>query len=462
MAVAEVVGKLASVALAVVAARVLGDAGFGVFAFALSFSLLLATIPIGGFSTLLVQRASAAPDQLDRLLTQALGINTALAVPVYLLVGGAVAAARPSREAALAVVVLLVASLVEVWTTTLRSAAQVRQQQLGVALALVAQRIGTAVLAVAVLVLGAGVTGLALAYLAGTALGGVAVVAAVRRLQVRLDRSGLVLRESWATVRAAFPISVDTVVSMALFRLDVVLLGLLASDAAVGHYSAAYRLLETVLFLTWTVNNAVFPTVAADPSPARVRGALERLLAVAATAYLPFGLLLLLRAPDLLDLVYGGDFAAPGTPVLRWLALAPLAFALGYFASYAMLALEQRTRVVLASCLAAAVNVLLNLLLIPVFGATGAAAATTACYLLEAAVLVGWLRRRVGVTGGTLLRPFMIPGLAAVPFGLLLLAPLPLLVALPMAGVAYVTAWWLGARRAAPEALTLLSGLVRR
>lgn len=462
LALAELVGKVASVVLAIVVARTLGDTGFGVFAFALSFSLLLATVPIGGFTTVLVQRASAAPEQLDRLLTQMLGINTALGVPVFVIVGGVVTALRPSADAAVAVVLMLVAAMVEVWVTTLRGAAQVRQRQSGVALALVVQRVGTTALACLVLVMGGGVLGLTSAYLAGTLLGAGAVVRAVRQLGVGLDRSGLDVADGWATIRSSFPISVDNVVSMALFRFDVVLLGLLATDAAVGHYSAAYRLLETVLFLTWTLNNALFPTVAADPSFERVAEGLRRGLAVAATAYLPFGVLLLLRPEDLLSLLYGGNYVEPGAPVLRWLALAPMAFAIGYFTSYALLALERRGQVLAASVIAAVVNVAGNLALIPLFGATGAAAATTVCYALEGVILVRWLRARVGGQPLALLRPFMAPAVATAPFALVLLVPLPVLVVTPLAGAVYLGTWLLVVRRVEPEVIGLLAGLVGR
>ena len=48
-------------------------------------------------------------------------------------------------------------------------------------------------------------------------------------------------------------LGVDTVVAMALFRIDQVLLGAMKGDAAVGVYAAAYRLLETMLFVSWAV-----------------------------------------------------------------------------------------------------------------------------------------------------------------------------------------------------------------
>lgn len=458
----ELLGKVATLVLTVVGARTLGESGFGTFSFALAFSLLLATVPVWGFGTLLVQRASADPRLLDRLYTQTLVLNAVLALPVYLVVGGLVALTRPTREATLSVVLLLLASLVDVGTDSARSASAAAQRQAGTATALVVQRTVVAALAVAVLALGGGVVGMSAAYLAGTVVGGAFFVVAVRRLGVRLDGSALTRTEVRATVVASLPVGADSVVSMALFRLDAVLLGLLASVAAVGHYAAAYRFLETVLFLAWTVTGAVFPAMSSDPAPWRVRRGLEQGLAVLATAYVPFAVLLLVRPADLLRLLYAGDFVAPGTPVVRLLALAPLAFALEYLCSFALLALVERRLVLLSSAGAALVNLGANLALIPLLGARGAALTTTLSYLLEAIVLARWLAPRVELKARPLVLALAVPAAASVPLLGVLLLPLPVLLAAALGGVVYAAGWLVLSRQANPELVGALSGLVRR
>ena len=46
---------------------------------------------------------------------------------------------------------------------------------------------------------------------------------------------------------------------MMLFRLDTVILSLMATLAAVGRYGAAYRLLEASLFITYALMGAFVP-----------------------------------------------------------------------------------------------------------------------------------------------------------------------------------------------------------
>lgn len=458
--VAELLGKVATLVLMVVAARSLGEEGFGVFSFALALALLLASVPAGGFTTVLVQRASGDLTALPRLMTRCLTLTTLIALPVFGLVGGAAAVARPTREGGIAVGLLIVAVLLELWGDVLRAGAQALQRQAGVSAALVVQRVVTTSVVCVLLALGGGVVALCGGYLLGSALGLVAFATAAHRAGVRLDRARPRRSELAELARSSFAIGVDSIVSMALFRLDAVLLGLFAGDRAVGHYSAAYRFLETVLFLTWVVNSAVFPAVSADPEPWRVRRSVETGLAAIGTVYVPFGVVLLLRPDDLLRLLYTEAFVTDGELVLQLLAGAPLVFALGYLCSYALLARERRGRVLAASCIAAGVNIAANLALIPVFGAAGAAVATTGSYLLEAVVLVVWLRREVGLAPGEVLRPLLVPVLASVPLAGVLLSGLPLLLALPVAGVAYAVAWVALASRLAPEPVALLRGLL--
>lgn len=461
-AMAELAGKSATLVLTVVAVHVLGPKGFGAFAFAFAFSLLIATVPAGGLSDLLVKRASDTPAALDRLLTQTLVLNFMLAVPAYLLVGGAVAATRSDAQGETAVVLLLLASLFEVWNESLRAASVALQRQAGVSLALVVQRLATTGVACAALVGGAGVVGLSAAYLAGTALGTCAVLVAVRRLGVRFTREGLRLQALVETIGLSLPIGADQVVAMALFRLDAVLLGLLAGDRAVGLYAASYRYLETVLFMTWTVNQAVFPAVAAKPEPWRVRRGVEQGFGVLALVYLPFAAMLLLRPQGLLGLLYPAEFVDPGTPVLRWLAAAPLAFALGYLASYGLLARGRTGRVLTASAAAAALNLVANLVLVPRLQATGAAVTTTVSYLAEALLLVLWLRTEVCLRWAGLVRPLRASALAMLPLVGVLLLPIPVVPAVLAGTALYGCVWLLAASRWSPESVAVLRSLALR
>ena len=78
LAQAEIVGKVGTLAYTVIAARALTTDDYGAFAYAVSVSLLLATLPTWGFDDLVVQRGAADLRRLDGLVAR-FGLHTAAA-----------------------------------------------------------------------------------------------------------------------------------------------------------------------------------------------------------------------------------------------------------------------------------------------------------------------------------------------------------------------------------------------
>ena len=460
VAAAQVAGKVATLAFTIAAARTLGRAEFGAFSYAISLALLVGTLPSWGFDALLVQRGSREPGRIPAMLSETLVWRTAIAVPVFAAAGIAGFAIRPDTDSAVALLLVLLATAIDVYADAGHAAAAAVQNQVGTSLSLVVQRFVTAALAIGALAAGFGLVGLTAAYLIGTALGGAGVALSVRRLGIRLDFSGMSLARLGKVGKLSIAIGIDAVISLALFRIDQVLLGALKGDEAVGVYAAAYRLLETVLFLSWAVSKAVFPVMSATTEPWRIRRGVEQGFAAVAIVYIPFGVGLWIEAEPVLRLLYGDAFAAAGAPAARWLAAAPLAFALSYLGSYALLAQERRWAVVWTSLGALVANVGLNLALIPAHASTGAAAATTASYVVESVLVMAILIPSLGRPDLLrLLAPSVVA--AALMAGTLLLVHAGLAIEVPLGVALYGATWFLLARRFTPEHLALIASMRR-
>jgi O-antigen/teichoic acid export membrane protein len=459
LASGEVLGKVATLALIVIAARSLGEADYGVFAYALALGTLLAVFPSWGFDTTVIQEGSAAPDRLPRLLAELLAARTLIAVPLSAVAIG-VELLRRGGDAGLASAMVLLACSLDTYSDAFRAVATAREAQGRSAAVLVLQRVVSALAVVAAIALGLGLVGVAAGFLSGSVVGALVMSRAVVRLGIRPDWRALTWRGIRRLVRTSHVAGVTGLASAALFRIDAVLLGLLAGDAAVGTYSAAYRLLETILFVTWAVSRAVFPVIASNPEAPRVRRGFERGFTLLTVIFLPYGVVLLLRGEELMALVFGAAFADDGAAVLRWLAFAPILFALGYLASYALMARGPDLRIVAGSVAALVVNIVLNLVLIPGFGAEGAAAATVVAYLVEGALIGFFMVRTWGWP--LKLAPFAAPVLGSIAVAGVLLSPLPLIPALLVAGVAYAALWAAIVRILDPEQMRVVMGVARR
>jgi O-antigen/teichoic acid export membrane protein len=453
----EVVGKLGTLVVVVGAARLLPLPDFGVFAVALGVGALVSVVPAWGFDTLLVQRGAASPAVLPGLLTELVALRTGLVVAVLALVGGVAVAAGAPAPVLLPAGCVVLACLAETVADAFRGVAIALEAPVVVAAAQLVQRGVTAVLVLAVLFARPELLALSVAYLGGAGVGIIATAVGAARLGVRPSRAML----SWSGVarlgRVSHASGLHTVASMALFRIDAVLVAMLAGAAAAGRYAAAYRLLETVIFVAWTVVRGVFPVMASSADVGGVRNGARRGLAVLASVFLPYMVLLWCRGEDVLRILYGESFMDGDTAVVAWLAPAPMFFGAAYLAAYVLMVGGPTSRVLVGSVGALVLNVMLNVALIPRYGPAGAAAATTWSYAAETALLYPAASRRAGRPA--LGRPLFPALLASVSAAVVLLLPVPFAVALAIAAVVYASVWLLSAVRIDPEQFEVVRGV---
>ncbi|MDP8943888.1 MAG: flippase [Actinomycetota bacterium] len=385
---ADVGSKVASIALYVVMARRLGDTGFGVFTFALAYVTLVTTLANFGQDLILTREVAREPARVHAYFANTLGLCAALALPA-LAVALAVAFVADFDPTTRAVVALLgVAIVAELLGDVVFATYQAYERLALVPLVLIPQRALTAALGITALALGAGVVTVAAVYL------GVAVLAvgwSFALLFGRVVRPRLELRpRGWRDLmRAAVPVGLAGVFTVVLFRVDTAMLAFYESDAVVGDYGAAYRLLEATLFVSWSVGAAVYPVLArltrtSDPPLAVVfAGSLKLALAVTVPVGVGAGVL----AGPLVRLVYGEDFAEAQT-ALTLLAPAIAVFPVAYLAGFALVAANRQRRQAVIVGLVMLENVVANLLLIPWLSLDGAALSTSISQVLLAAAML--------------------------------------------------------------------------
>jgi len=186
-------------------------------------------------------------------------------------------------------------------------------------------------------------------------------------------------------------------------RVQVFLINAHAGVSATGTYSIALQIADTMLLVPGTIGMILMPRIAAATAGDRaaITARVSRLAALAMTVLC--GTAALVAAPGI-RLLYGPEFAGAIGPFL-WLLPAVWASGLSgilmnHFAG------DGLPSIVIGAPLAAlALNVLLNVWLVPVLGLTGAALAASASALLMLGLsLASFLRR-----GGLPLRQALVP-----------------------------------------------------
>lgn len=458
-AAAELVGKFSTLALMVVLAREEGPTGLGIFVFALAWSELTA-VPIEmGFDRHLMRLIARDRGQLASSFFNVLALKGARAVPVVA-VSWLVAVLVYEGDTRAAIILLTLAFLLDTVRDSVVAVFTAHERADLVGLVLVAQRLLSGALGLAVLLLGYGVVGVAAVYVvASGAAVGVALALFARR--IGMPRVALPRAPRRALQRHSLAFAGQEVLSAGMARLDVLLLSVFATQAVVGLYGGAYRLLEATLFISTALLGSFSPmfTYLDEHSEPTIHAAFSRAVKLSFCLLLPCGIALGTLPRPILELFYGPEFG-DAAGALR--VLAPTVVILGnVLLTGSLIASRLSPRLLLRSFIVAfTVNLVGNLVLIPLLGATGAALAMLLCEVVLGVILLRIVVRAVG-------RPAVAPtlGSAAVAglamAAVLLLLPGPVLAVLAAGSVVYGLVFVLVERRVAPEDLRFATAMVR-
>jgi O-antigen/teichoic acid export membrane protein len=184
-------------------------------------------------------------------------------------------------------------------------------------------------------------------------------------------------------VRAGVPLMLLTVFNQIYGTLDIPILASIAGATVVGWYALAYRWAAIPLFIATVVVGSHYPEMSihgreAGPEFARVVNRAVKLVLVASV---PAGIGLAVVASDLIDLVYGAEFANSIRP-LQILALQIPITAMDTILVTALIAAERLRKYLIVAAAAAVINPIICIMLVHATerssgnGAIGAAIAT--------------------------------------------------------------------------------------
>jgi len=460
-AVAEIVGKLASLVLFAVLARAVGTSGLGTFVFALAWAAI-SVEPVGlGVDRYLLRRIAKQRDVLGDYLFNALGLKIARALPLIAASMVLIHVLDHGSQTRQAVYVLTFASLLESVTRTLVSVFNAFERGGLIATAIVVQRISAATLGIAALAAGLGVVAVCVAYLIGVML---RLALALRQLRRHIGVPAPAFpRETRAELRSrSAPFAVQDIFQLVLGKVDVVLLSFMASDSAVGIYGAAYRLFEATTFLTTSMVGAFsaqYTYLGRDTSPT-VRAVYRRSLKLSLTALVPCAVAFAVLAIPLCRLFFGAGFTDAAEP-LR--ILAPVVVLYGPVVLSTSLIVSRRSPMAIVPAIGgiAALNVALNLALIPAYEYTGAAVAMLVSEIAFAAVAVAVAVRTVEGIDWPHALAAPVPAGAAMGLAMLSLSALPA-VALAVGVTVYLAVFVAIERRFSPADFEFEMRITRR
>jgi len=181
-------------------------------------------------------------------------------------------------------------------------------------------------------------------------------------------------------------------------RLDQLMLGAMASSAAIGLYVIAVRLSEITTMAAGALSEALLPELAAARAGNCTKDLLGRSLRLTLYSHVLLLVPLLIAAPLVLKKIFGERFL-PAAPALRWLLVAAAVWSAGAIVISGLKGLGYPGLSTIARLASAGVTVVGLLVLLPRLGITGAAIASLIGYSVMFVVALFWLvsRQQIGL-----------------------------------------------------------------
>lgn len=203
------------------------------------------------------------------------------------------------------------------------------------------------------------------------------VVTAIVNVLLRLDRQSALrqrvsVRQMFDTIRACVPFAVLAALAGAWYKLDPLMLRWLASDRQIGLYSVAFRFVEGGIMFAGSVAIVLYPRMVTAAASREELGRLfTRGVGISLALVIPICIVGATHATLIMSLIVGPAYSdaagilSVGLPMLVPVALDSMALTVFY-------ALGWERRLLLPCATRLVLNALINVLLMPRYGATGA------------------------------------------------------------------------------------------
>lgn len=376
LTVLKVAVPMLSVALVLGISRWLGTEGLGRYTLVVTFHTFFTTVGPFGLDAFLMREGAREPETFPDMLGHAILVGTALSfalMPIMVGLGWALHYDAGTRVAmALMSLAILPTTLLTYFDAVFVARERAEYIAAG-AFADVVIRVG---LGLWVLAAGYGVAAVVATFIAGQ-------TCAAMLSFLLMKRAGVTLR--WRLQRQ-FVMRLlktgPTFVAIAVFatiywRIDVLMLSLMGTLSDVGLYGASYRMMEIAKVLPQSICLALYPAVshAAAYQPEKLRRLGADTLRFLWLMTLPIAVGVTILAREILLFTVGKDFL-PATNVLYVLIWTIVPYAVTRYYAFVLVAANRQRVDLWLNVVMAMVNVLLNLVLIPRYGALGAAIAT--------------------------------------------------------------------------------------
>ena len=394
LATLRVIEPIISMAVIIAISRVMGPESIGAYVFLIAFTSMFGTVSQMGLHALLVREVARNKERASIYLSSSIFIGIGTSTIIIIVMNASKGYFNLNPEINHCLLLLSFSLLPGFAVNTFDSIfmaferadlifyGQLTSTIIRVGVSLIAIWAGGGIFHLALIILFSGILTLILCIFMFKSY--------ISKITYRVD-----FRISLDLMRNSWTFLLITVVSMVSARIDVLMLTRLTDMTQVALYSAAHKLFEMTMILPQAYFRSTFPELSrlSHSDSYSFRNMSKDMLRYTAFYILLAIPVILVVAPLIVDLLYGGKFSS-SSKILQVLIIGLIPWGgARIFANILVTSNLQRYDLI-SGVFATAVNVVLNLILIPAFGGLGAAVALS-CSLSSFCVLEFWYVRKV-------------------------------------------------------------------
>ena len=362
--------------LMILAARFLGDSDFGIYCFALAFVSLFQLFSDWGLTYASTIEIARDRSKGKYFLGGILGFQTISCVVIGLVIIVTAQFLRISPLARNVIYLQTFIMIIRSYKLTFRWIFKAYERFDLETITLVFERGAILCIGAYVLVKGFGLYAFVLTFLFVRILD-IVFTATLSRIKVISAMPRFSVQNWWAMAKKGLPFVVSYTLIFIFFQIDTVMLGIMKTSREVGWYNAPFRIIEGLLVIPAIISYALLPTLsqAHTISMETVTGIYRRGSKYLIIMSLPVISTCVIAAPKLIPFIFGGEYT-PSILLFQLLMPSMLFLFLSNLGSTVLSSIDRQKIVIKKAAICVVLNITLNYLLIPHYGARGAAIAT--------------------------------------------------------------------------------------
>ncbi|MEK6892290.1 MAG: flippase [Nanoarchaeota archaeon] len=372
----EIISKILQFVLMVYAARILDQASFGKFSFALSLSFIAVITADLGINQLLIREIARDKNNANKYFINAFIVKLIFALITWVFIIILLNALNYPKDTRYVVYLIWVFTIISTFTDLFYSVFRAFERMFYDSLIKVLRMIILTPLGLYVLFKGYGILVFSFVFIVVEILmvSLAYIIAQKKFIKIKLDLSFRFMKD---IVKTAFPLGMAFFFSSIYFYIDIIMLSKMKGDVEVAIYSVAYNLALAILFIPAVYTNAIYPVMSRYYKTSK-----ENLIYLYKKSFkylyiigLPISAGLYVLASRIIVFFYGNQYLSSVIvlQIISWFLFIKF---LNFLMAYTLSSVDQQNSRMVGQGLTAVFNVVLNLILIPKMGYIGAAVST--------------------------------------------------------------------------------------